>query len=90
MKPVASAGGHSEVTGGLVEPHGQARAGPTRSIFMMTVVDQVSPWLIPSKTLAATTQPQLGAQISSSGMGATSQPTTRTGAPHRSENDPAT
>jgi hypothetical protein len=59
---------------------------------MMTVVDQVSPWLIPSKTLAATTQPQLGAQISSNGTGrATSQPTIKTGLrPNRSENVPAT
>src|SRR5436190_79685 len=51
------------------------RAGPARSIFMITVVDQVRPWLTPSSTLAATTQPQLGAQISSGGMGsAASQP----------------
>ena len=41
---------------------------------MMTVVDQVSPWLTPSSTLAATTQPQLGAQISSSGTGSADQP----------------
>ena len=33
---------------------------------MMTVVDQVRPWLTPSRTLAATTQPQVGAQISMS------------------------
>ena len=47
---------------------------------MMTVVDQVRPWLMPSSTLAATTQPQVGAQISSSGTGtATSQPATSTG-----------
>ncbi len=41
---------------------------------MMTVVDQVRPWLMPSSTLAATTQPQLGAQISSSGTGKRDQP----------------
>ena len=47
---------------------------------MITVVDQVRPWLMPSRTFAATTQPQVGAQISSSGTGrATSQPATRTG-----------
>ena len=50
------------------------RAGPARSIFMITVVDQVSPWLMPSSTLAATTQPQFGAQISSSGTGSADQP----------------
>src|SRR2546430_4132584 len=55
------------------------RAGPARSIFMITVVDQVRPWFTPSSTLAATTQPQLGAQISSGGVGsATSHPATRT------------
>ena len=74
-------GGDGAVAGGLVEPHRQAAAaGPTRSIFMITVVDQVRPWLMPSSTFAATTQPQVGAQISSSGTGrATSQPATRTG-----------
>jgi hypothetical protein len=47
---------------------------------MITVVDQQSPWLTPSRTLAATTQPQLGAQISSSGTGSpASQPATSTG-----------
>ena len=47
---------------------------------MITVVDHVSPWLMPSRTLAATTIHQSGAQISSSGTGtATSQPATRTG-----------
>ena len=47
---------------------------------MMTVVDQVRPWLMPSSTFAAMTHPQLGAQISSSGTGsATSQPATSTG-----------
>ncbi len=47
---------------------------------MITVVDQVRPWLMPSSTLAATTQPQLGAQISISGTGmATSHPAISTG-----------
>jgi hypothetical protein len=67
------------------------RAGPTRSIFMMTVVDQVSPWLMPSSTLAATIQPQEGPQISRAGTGsATSQPATSTGLrPYRSARVPA-
>ena len=47
---------------------------------MITVVDQVRPWLTPSRTLAKTTQPQAGAQMSRSGTGRpTSQPATRTG-----------
>ena len=47
---------------------------------MITVVDQVSPWLMPSSTLATRTQVQVGAQISISGTGtATSQPATSTG-----------
>src|SRR2546423_11123519 len=55
------------------------RAGPTRSIFMITVVDQVRPWFTPSSTLAATTQPQPGAQINSGGIGrAASPPAART------------
>src|SRR5262249_32171919 len=67
------------------------RAGPTRSIFMITVVDQVKPWFRPSRTLAATTQAQLGAQIRRSGTGRpTSQPVTRTGLPpHRAARPPA-
>jgi hypothetical protein len=66
-------------------------AGPTRSIFMITVSDQVRPWLTPSSTFAATTQAQLGATMSSTGTGiATSQPATRTGLrPNRSEKVPA-
>ena len=50
---------HGAVAGGLVEAHRQAAclAGPTRSIFMITVVDHVRPWLTPSSTLANTTQP---------------------------------
>ena len=47
---------------------------------MMTVVDQVRPWLMPRITLAATIQPQEGPKISISGTGrAMTQPTTRTG-----------
>src|SRR5215470_10187052 len=67
------------------------RAGPTRSILMITVVDQVRPWLTPSSTLAATTQPQDGAQISRTGIGtATSHPATSTGLrPYRSDRVPA-
>ena len=58
---------------------------------MMTVVDQVRPWLMPSRTLAAMIQPQLGAQISRSGTGTPmSQPATRTGLrPMRSVRAPA-
>ncbi len=41
---------------------------------MMTVVDQVRPWLTPSRTLANTTQPQVGAHMSSSGTGCTDDP----------------
>ena len=47
---------------------------------MMTVVDHVRPWLTPSSTLANTTHPHVGAQISSSGTGMPmSQPATSTG-----------
>jgi hypothetical protein len=58
---------------------------------MITVVDQVRPWLTPSRTLAAMIQPQLGAHINSSGTGSPmSQPATRTGLrPTRSEKVPA-
>jgi hypothetical protein len=67
------------------------RAGPTRSIFMMTVVDQVRPWLMPSSTFANTTHHHVGAQMSSSGTGrANSQPLTRTGLrPYLSDQVPA-
>src|SRR5690349_11754033 len=58
---------------------------------MMTVVDQHSPWLTPSRTLANTTQPQLGAQMRSSGTGsAATQPATSSGLrPIRSASRPA-
>ena len=67
------------------------RAGPTRSIFITTVVDQVRPWLMPSRTFANTTQPHDGAQISRKGTGsATSHPATSTGLrPNRSDRVPA-
>src|SRR2546429_8343033 len=49
---------------------------------MITVVDQHKPWLTPSSTLANTIQPQLGAQMMSSGTGSpASQPATRSGFP---------
>lgn len=58
---------------------------------MMTVVDQVRPWLTPSRTLAATTHAQLGAAMTRRGTGSPrSQPATRTGfRPNRSERAPA-
>ncbi|MBC50918.1 MAG: hypothetical protein CL747_02105 [Chloroflexi bacterium] len=43
--------------------------GPVRSIFMLTVMDQASPWLTPNNRFAAMIQPQSGAQINSSGTG---------------------
>src|SRR5712691_11300253 len=43
--------------------------GPTRSIFMFTVIDQARPWLTPSSRLAATIQPHAGAQASRNGPG---------------------
>ena len=68
------------------------RCGPTRSIFMLTVVDQVRPWLMPRRTLARITQPQVGAQMSRIGTGKPiSQPAISTGLrPARSERVPAT
>ena len=46
---------------------------------MMTVVDQVRPWLMPSRRFANSTQFQLGAHISRNGTGtATSHPATST------------
>jgi hypothetical protein len=58
---------------------------------MITVVDQVRPWLTPSSTLAAITQFQSGAHISRKGTGlATNQPATSTPLrPKRSDNRPA-
>ena len=47
---------------------------------MITVVDHVSPWLMPRSTLAAITHPHDGAHINNSGTGRPiSQPATRTG-----------
>jgi hypothetical protein len=83
---------HGEVARELVESHGQpAFVGPARSIFMITVVDQVSPWLTPSNALANRIQDQLGAHMSRKGTGmATSQPPTSTCLrPNRSEKRPA-
>ena len=46
---------------------------------MITVVDQVSPWLTPSSAFAIRIQVQLGAHISRNGTGnAISQPATST------------
>src|SRR5437667_9501304 len=58
---------------------------------MITVVDQHKPWLTPSSTLANTIQPQLGAQMMSSGTGnPANQPATRSGLrPIRSASWPA-
>ena len=58
---------------------------------MMTVVDQQSPWLIPSSTLASTIQSQLGASMMMNGTGRpNSQPATRICLrPMRSEKRPA-
>src|SRR5881628_1226428 len=58
---------------------------------MITVVDQHKPWLTPSSTLANTIQPQLGAQMMSSGTGSpANQPATRSGLrPIRSASWPA-
>ncbi len=41
---------------------------------MITVVDQVSPWLTPRRTLASTTQPHSGAQMSMTGTGQRDEP----------------
>src|SRR5215203_2867869 len=44
---------------------------------MTTVIDQARPWFTPSSALAATTQPQFGATVISSGTGiASAQPRT--------------
>lgn len=58
---------------------------------MMTAVDQVRPWLMPSSTLAATIQAPDGPKMSMSGTGrAASQPVMKTGLrPYRSESVPA-
>ena len=58
---------------------------------MITVVDQQSPWLMPSSTLATTIHSQLGASMIRNGTGRpTSQPATRIRLrPTRSEKRPA-
>ncbi len=82
MKPVASAvKATAPYPAASLSPIASPRrAGPTRSIFMMTVLDHARPWLIPSRTFATMTQPHSGAQMSRSGTGSPkSQPDTRTG-----------
>jgi hypothetical protein len=82
MAPVATAvAARARYPEASLKPMASPRlAGPTRSIFMMTVVDQVRPWLMPSRTLAKTIQSQDGPKISSTGTGtAMSQPATSTG-----------
>jgi hypothetical protein len=58
---------------------------------MITVVDHVSPWLMPSNTLARITQPHEGAHINSNGTGSPiNHPATSTGfRPTRSDTVPA-
>jgi len=67
------------------------RFGPAKSIFMITVVDQVSPWLMPRSALATIIQPQLGAHINNKGTGmAMAQPISSKGRrPILSERVPA-
>jgi len=74
------AAGHRDIAGELVEPHrSPRRSAPTKSIFMMTVVDHVSPWLMPRSALATSTHRQVGAHISRNGTGAAiTQPTMST------------
>ena len=59
---------------------------------MITVVDHVSPWLMPSNAFATSTHDHVGAHIRRNGTGtATSQPAIRMCLrPMRSENRPAT
>jgi hypothetical protein len=59
---------------------------------MITVVDHVMPWFMPSRTLATITQAHDGAHMRSSGTGTpTSHPATRTGLrPIRSASAPVT
>src|SRR5215216_3129804 len=58
---------------------------------MTTVIDQARPWLTPRKTLAVTTQPQLGATAINSGTGsASAQPSSSSRRrPTRSASAPA-
>lgn len=58
---------------------------------MMTVVDQVRPWLTPSRAFATRIQVQVGAHMRRKGTGmATNHPPTRTLLrPNRSESRPA-
>jgi len=43
---------------------------------MTTVTDQVNPWLMPRRTLADTTQAQVGARMRMIGTGTRGQPVT--------------
>src|SRR4030095_11693836 len=67
------------------------RFGPTRAIFMHTVVDHATPGLSPRNTLATTIHDQLGAQITRKGTGSpASHPANRMRLrPYRSLSRPA-
>ena len=68
-------GGDAEVAGRLVQPEREpAPRGPTRSIFITTVIDQARPWFTPRKRLAATIQPQLGSERDQERNGQGEQP----------------
>lgn len=66
-------------------------SGRVRSSWAVCVIDHVRPWFTPSNTVAATTQPQLGAIPIIHGMGrASHQPHSSTARlPYRSERRPA-
>ena len=65
-----------EVAGNSFRPTARPRRrGPTRSTFIMTVIDQESPWFIPSSTLAATIHRHSGAH-DRNGSGSPTQPST--------------
>src|SRR4030095_11250441 len=54
------------------------RAGPTRSTFMITVIDHASAWLAPSSTLARSIHHHAGAWMIRNGTGsASTQPARR-------------
>src|SRR5215471_1265811 len=79
MYPVASAVAPTAMyPAASLRPSARPRpCGPTRSIFMFTVIDQASPWLTPSSTLAATIHHHDGAQASMNGTGSpATQPAT--------------
>src|SRR5947207_14875394 len=68
------------------------RRGPTRSTFMITVIDHAIAWLAPSSTFARSIHHHTGAKMMRKGTGsANSQPMTRIGLrPTRSDNREAT